>query len=153
MSTMSTQQPPVAAPGAPDQLISVQLSQISHLLERRLDRALMDHALSLRRFVTLAVIARSPEVSRADLARVLKISPQAVGAVVQRLLAAGLIARKASDPGLPLELSVTRAGLDTLTMATPTVHAAEKLALDELPTETRSALRIALADILAADTA
>jgi DNA-binding MarR family transcriptional regulator len=133
------------------QLISVQIGQVGHALQRRLDHALIEHALSLRRYVALSVIARRPEVSRADLARVLHITPQAVGAVVQRLLAAGFIVRKTPTPGWPLELSVTKAGLDALNTAAPAVQAAEKTALAELPQQTRSALRAVLDHVLETD--
>lgn len=129
-------------------LATVRITQVSHHLERHLDRALMAHQLSFRRYVTLSVIAEFGQVSRADLARILQISPQAVGGVVRRLLSAGLVKRRGSEPGLPLEISITPAGEAALAASTPIAHDAERAALADLPAESRAVLRQALESML-----
>ncbi|HTF46920.1 MAG TPA: helix-turn-helix domain-containing protein, partial [Pseudonocardia sp.] len=63
--------------------LTYQLAKAEHLLEQRLDHALGEVGLTLRQFTVLAHVARAPGMSRADVARLLLTTPQAVGGLVQ----------------------------------------------------------------------
>jgi DNA-binding MarR family transcriptional regulator len=109
--------------------LTYQLAKAEHLLEQRLDHALGEVGLTLRQFTVLAHIARAPGMSRADVARLLLTTPQAVGGLVQRLVTAGLIQRGASSPGLPIGLTLTPAGERALHRAAPIAREAEDSAI------------------------
>jgi len=59
--------------------LTYQLAKAEHLLEQRLDHALGEVGLTLRQFTVLAHVGRAPGMSRADVARLLLTTPQAVG--------------------------------------------------------------------------
>jgi DNA-binding MarR family transcriptional regulator len=109
--------------------LTYQLAKAEHLLEQRLDHALGEVGLTLRQFTVLAHVARAPGMSRADVARLLLTTPQAVGGLVQRLVTAGLIQRGASSPGLPIGLTLTAAGERALRRAAPIAREAEDSAI------------------------
>jgi len=109
--------------------LTYQLAKAEHLLEQRLDHALGEVGLTLRQFTVLAHVARAPGMSRADVARLLLTTPQAVGGLVQRLVTAGLIQRGASSPGLPIGLTLTTAGERALRRAAPIAREAEDSAI------------------------
>jgi DNA-binding MarR family transcriptional regulator len=80
------------------------------------------YGISAGQFMALNHVAHNPGISRADLARALHISPQAVGGLVDQLSRQGLLDRSASQPGRPIALSLTRAGRLTIDGATPAMR-------------------------------
>lgn len=86
------------------------LIDLARLLERRIQGALRAQELSINQIIALVRIAHEPSVSRADLARRMRISPQAVGQILNQLVARGLVERTETAPGLPIEVSVTDPG-------------------------------------------
>jgi DNA-binding MarR family transcriptional regulator len=73
--------------------------------------------------MTLNHIMCRPGVNRAELARELQITPQAVGGLVTQLVDIGLVTRATAGPGLPIALAVTRTGRQRLAETAPTVDA------------------------------
>jgi DNA-binding MarR family transcriptional regulator len=92
--------------------------ELGRLVERRMHRALSDHGVTAGQFMALEHIGGCPGISRADLARGLQVSPQAVGGLTTQLLEMGLIARTETRPGLPVEFFATEAGLAMIEEAT-----------------------------------
>lgn len=88
--------------------------KLGRLLERQLDRSSSGGELTASQLLVLSLIARHPGSSRADVARRVHISPQAVGGVLSQLLAAGMITRADRVVGRPLEVSVTNKGCRVL---------------------------------------
>ena len=96
--------------------------ELGRLVERRMHRAVSDHGVTAGQFMALVHIGECPGISRADLARGLQISPQAVGGLTTQLLEMALIARTASRPGLPVEFFATESGLVLLEEAAETLE-------------------------------
>jgi DNA-binding MarR family transcriptional regulator len=85
--------------------------------------ALSGHGITVGQFMTLNHIMRRPGVNRAELARELQITPQAVGGLITQLVHTGLVARTTARPGRPIALTVTPAGTQRLAEAAPTLDA------------------------------
>jgi DNA-binding MarR family transcriptional regulator len=81
-------------------------------------------------YSVLTLVAENPGGSLARIARALSVTPPHITAIVDRLEARGLLARKASEKDRRARvLSVTRAGADTVRRATDRILAVEKSAL------------------------
>jgi len=128
--------------------LTYQLARAEHLLEQRLDHALDQVGLTLRQFTVLAHVGRAPGLSRADVARLLLTTPQAVGGLVQRLVAAGLIQRAASSPGLPIGLTLTPAGEEALRRAAPIAREAENTAVAAVAEDERRRVGVVLDQLI-----
>jgi DNA-binding MarR family transcriptional regulator len=128
--------------------LTYQLARAEHLLEQRLDHALGHVGLTLRQFTVLAHVGRAPGLSRADVARLLLTTPQAVGGLVQRLVAAGLIQRAASNPGLPIGLTLTPAGEQALRRAAPIAREAENTAVAAVAEDERRRVGVVLDQLI-----
>jgi DNA-binding MarR family transcriptional regulator len=111
---------PTATPG--DEAWSCVAVKLGRLIERRMQAALAPYGITPGQFIALNHVAQNRGISRADLARALCISPQAVGGLVDQLTRQGLLDRSPSQPGRPIALSLTRAGRLTLNRATPAVQ-------------------------------
>jgi DNA-binding MarR family transcriptional regulator len=98
------------------------LTKLGRLLERRMQRVVSEYGVSANQFIALVHIGRNPGISRADLARGLQVTPQAIGGLTAQLVQKGLIARTTAQPGLPLEYTLTDAGADVLDNAAPAVQ-------------------------------
>jgi len=96
--------------------------ELGRLLERRINRVLDEEDLTAGQFIALVHLARCPGMSRADLAREVQVSPQAIGGLVAQLLDKGLITRTASGPGHPLVLDVTEDGCDLIDELKPVME-------------------------------
>lgn len=117
--------------------LTYRLARVEHLLEQRLDHALGRVGLTLRQFTVLAHVAQTPGATRTEVARRLLTTPQAVGGLVQRLVAAGLVKRDSNGPGLPVGLTLTSAGTLALRRATPIVRQTENDAVSIVGEEER----------------
>ena len=129
--------------------LTYRLAKAEHLLEQRLDHALDEVGLTLRQFTVLAHVGRTPGLSRADVARLLLTTPQAVGGLVQRLVTAGLIQRAASSPGLPIGLTLTAAGEHALHRAAPLVRETEDTAVAAVAEDERQRVGAILDQLIA----
>jgi DNA-binding MarR family transcriptional regulator len=72
--------------------------------------------------MALARIAAQPDISRADLARRLQVTPQAAGLTAAHLSERGLISRTKASPGLPVGYTLTAAGDEVLENAMPAIE-------------------------------
>ncbi len=97
--------------------------ELARLLERHLHEGLAAYDITAGQLMVLTSIATKAKSSRADLARRLQITPQAVGAITSQLAGRGLISRTSAPPGLPIELALTADGRDLLDEALPVVQA------------------------------
>jgi DNA-binding MarR family transcriptional regulator len=87
-------------------------------------------------YTVLTLIAENPAGSPARLARALAVTPPHITALVDRLVARGLVQRKANDEDRRAQiLAVTRAGADLVRKATERIVAAERAALALTPGE------------------
>jgi DNA-binding MarR family transcriptional regulator len=94
-----------------------------------MDRVLAPYGLTASQFMTLSQIMSHPGINRANLARSLQITPQAVGGLSAGLESKGLLHRQSAQRGKPLALTLTPAGRQALAHAAPAV---ETLALEML---------------------
>jgi DNA-binding MarR family transcriptional regulator len=79
------------------------------------------NGLSASQFMALLRIADAPGISRAELARGLQVSPQAVGGLTNQLVDKGLIERTRSDPGLASAYTLTDDGYEVLDEVRPLI--------------------------------
>jgi DNA-binding MarR family transcriptional regulator len=81
-------------------------------------------------YTVLTLVAENPGGSLARIARALSVTPPHITAIVDRLEARGLVARKASDQDRRAQLlSATRAGAELVRKATDRILEAEQAAL------------------------
>lgn len=107
--TMSRVDTPVPA----ESLLSV-LVKLGRAVEHRLQGAVGDSDVNATQLLALIDIAREPGISRAGLARRLRVTPQAVTGIVSRLRELGLINREITGPGRATELTVAPRGMELL---------------------------------------
>jgi DNA-binding MarR family transcriptional regulator len=105
---------------------------VAHLLEQQLDRALRPLRISMRQYLTLRTISENPFVSRTELARLLQISPQAVGGLTGRLAEAGLLGWAPILPGAPKHYQLTPTGSDRVERGHRIVHSLERVTVATL---------------------
>jgi DNA-binding MarR family transcriptional regulator len=103
--------------------------KLGRLLERSMQQLLVPFDVTTAQYMALAHIMDSPGISRAELARALQVSPQAVSGLMVQLADKGLLERTARQPGLPIALSLTAAGRDTVATIAPVT---DKMARDLL---------------------
>lgn len=84
--------------------------ELGRLLERRVNRVLDARELTAGQFIALVHLGRCPGMSRAELAREIQVTPQAIGGLAAQLLDKGLITRTVSGPGHPHALALTDDG-------------------------------------------
>lgn len=78
----------------PDAFLGYTVVRLAHLLERRNDRRMRNAlGISIRQFGALAQLQQDPGISSAKLARLLLITPQSAGPLVEALAVSGLIHR------------------------------------------------------------
>lgn len=99
----------------PDAYLGYTIVRLAHVLERRMDVALRAAGLSVRRFGALAQLAHRPGLGSAELARLILITPQSTGALLDGLERDGLIVRdRSAGPGNRLAVTLTGAGRSAL---------------------------------------
>lgn len=116
--------PAVAAPQSGNaETLSAVVIKLGRLIERRLNRNLRSRGLTAGQFMVLAHVARFPGASRADIARSVHVTPQAVGGATAQLLTSGLLTRARPRPGGSVSFTITPAGIDILEVAEPDAEA------------------------------
>jgi DNA-binding MarR family transcriptional regulator len=102
------------------------LRQAWHAFRGAMDTRLREHGLTGAQYAALSVLARTPGLSGADLARACNTTPQAMNGVLATLLRQGLVARQPHPThGRILQVTLTEEGRRRLTAATPGVRALE----------------------------
>lgn len=110
-----------------DGLVTWTLIRAAHVAERRLTALFAEYGLSPVQFGLLAHLSTGHGFTSAELAREVLTRPQSVAAVVDGLVARGLVSRsggRAKGRRNPIELS--EAGQDLLARAWPAVFAANQ---------------------------
>ncbi len=98
---------------------------------RRLETALARHGLTVPEYSALSAFHTRSQLSSADLARLLEVTPQTMNAVVHELLARSLLEREQQPSrGKTLLLRPSRRGRRLLNTATDTVRSIESAALN-----------------------
>jgi DNA-binding MarR family transcriptional regulator len=122
--------------------------KLGRLVERRLNRGGIRTGLTASQLLVLSQIARRPGASRADLARGVHLSPQAVGGLLTQLLIAEMITCAERVVGRPLEFAITDDGAEVLEEAEIASQVASKRALDAFRTDHRAFIDGALRHLL-----
>lgn len=95
--------------------------ELGRLIERRMHQAVRRSGVSASQYLVLLRVADEPRISRADLARRLQLSPQAVGGLTGQLADKGLLQRGRSDRGQAVAFTLTDRGSEVLDDAAPEV--------------------------------
>lgn len=132
-----TEGEPMRRPSGAPPYTSYALVRVAHLLEQRMDRLLADLRLSATGFGVLFQLSNDPNVSSAELARRVIVTPQSIGPLLQKLERDGLVDREpAGRPGTAIVRRITDAGRQRLADATALVQALDDDVVDGLgPTE------------------
>lgn len=110
--------------------------------------AVRRHGINPRQFSTLAILARDPSLSQAELARRTMVTPQSMNESLEGLIASGLVARAPVAPGRAARLSVTAEGKALLRKAYPVVKAADEACFTSLSASEREGLARVLGKLL-----
>jgi DNA-binding MarR family transcriptional regulator len=122
--------------------------KLGRLLERRINRGHPDTELTASQLMVLDLLARSPGTSRADAARGVHVTPQAVGGLFAQLAGSGMVTSPERASGQPLQVSVTEAGGQALEAAIPEMDAMSALLLEAFRSDHRSFVDGALRHLL-----
>src|SRR3954451_24392647 len=103
------------------------LRQAWHAFRSAMDGRLREHGLTGAQYAALSVLARTPGLSGADLARACNTTPQAMNGVLATLLREGLVERQPHPThGRILQVTLSPEGERRLAAATPGVRALER---------------------------
>ncbi len=110
----------------PEDFVEYRLVRLADRLERRFSTALAPDRLSPRQFSVLAVLAATPGVTSADLARAVLTTPQSMHTLLDQLQARGLVDRGPQrGRGRAAPVQLTAAGRELLSRAGERVVALE----------------------------
>ena len=142
----------MTSPGEPlDQQVGYVLKQAQAALNRAMDARLRPLGLSVPQYACLELLARSPGLSSADLARGAFVTRQSMGTVLQGLERAGLVVRPSAPPqGRTLPARLTEAGEELLAQASADVRGVQERMLAPLDEPALERLRSDLAACAAA---
>lgn len=141
-------------PEAAPPFVGYALVRVAHLLSQRMDRGLADLELSANGFGVLFQLQSDPEVSAAELARRVILTPQSVGPLLARMARDGLVEREQpGGPGTAIITRITAVGRERLAAATALVQGLEDQLVAPLDPAQRGALDQQLWDMLRALTA
>ena len=110
----------------PDDQLGYLLVRAADRASRRWHAALRAHRINPRQFSVLALLARDPGLSQAELARRVLITPQSMSESLVGLIDAGHLTRDEIEPGRPARLRLTEAGRALLDTAYPVVKASDR---------------------------
>jgi DNA-binding MarR family transcriptional regulator len=129
------------------------LFRLAHqAFRRRLEIALLDHELTVPEYSALSAFDLRREVSSAELARILEVTPQTMNAVVHQLLGRSLLRReKAAGRGKALMLRLSAQGRRRLDAATKSVRAVERAALGARSASEQRLIKRWLSELAAED--
>jgi len=125
----------VADPGdvRPEEFVEYRLVRVAAQLERRFSAALAPTGLSPRQFSVLAVLASTPEVTSADLARAVLTTPQSMHTLLDQLQERGLVDRgQLRGRGRPAPVRLTDDGVAVLSESAARVRELERRTRDRL---------------------
>lgn len=144
--TGRARRPPAAPP-----FLGYALVRVAHLLSQRMDRDLADLDLSSNGFGVLFQLDGDPDVSAAELARRVVLTPQSVGPLLDRMARDGLVEReRPGGPGTAIVTRITVKGRQRLAEATALVRSLDDGLVVGLGTRQRDALDRQLWEMLRA---
>lgn len=101
-----------------------ELIQTSHVVARRFAEVFAAAGLTPTQFGVLAALADEPDLSQADLARIVLVRPQSMHHLIATLLERGLVQRAGpGGRGRRTRVELTDTGRHALRTALPAVHA------------------------------
>jgi DNA-binding MarR family transcriptional regulator len=121
---------------------------VAHLFEQRLVQALRPLHISMRQYMALRIIEDNPFVSRVGLARLLRVSPQAVGGLTNRLAEAGLLGWAPHGPGAPKHYQLTPAGTDRVAKAREVMHCQQQMTVEAMYPSVAKCMNGAMQELL-----
>lgn len=110
---------------SPDEFLGYTVVRLGHVLALRFETELATHGLTPSRFGVLAHLAADPGLGSGQLARLVMITPQSMGALLDELERDGLVRRGPAIRGRLRATEVTAAGRERLRAAVPAVVALE----------------------------
>jgi DNA-binding MarR family transcriptional regulator len=138
-----------------EQRLGMLVKRAEQAMVRAKTAALKSAGLTLAQYVALVELDLQPGITGAALARASLVTPQAMMVVLKSLEDQGLIARRLHPRHANvLELHMTEAGREALSLARERVEPVERRVLDALSTDEQSALSALLGrwiDALGAD--
>ncbi|AUY52611.1 MarR family transcriptional regulator [Streptomyces sp. CB01881] len=142
------EKPPIEPPRLPKDVtrhVGYVLKRAQAALRGAMDGVLRQHGLTVPQYATLELLALSPGMSNADLARATFVTRQSGNVVLRGLQEAGLIARPAvADHGRARPAHLTEEGRTRLAAVQAAVYAVERRMVEAIPPERVAAL---LADL------
>ncbi|MFI6847955.1 MarR family transcriptional regulator [Kitasatospora sp. NBC_00085] len=112
------------------------LKRAQAALRGAMDGVLREHGLTVPQYATLELLALSPGMSNADLARATFVTRQSGNVVLRGLLEAGLVARPAAaDHGRARPAHLTEEGRTRLAAVQAAVYAIERRMVEAIPPE------------------
>lgn len=124
----------------PDRQLGYLLALAAGQAERQWASALRAHGINPKQFAMLALLVRDAEVSQAELARRVMITPQSVSESLRTLIQQGLISRAPNQLGQPSQLRVTSAGRAMLRRAYPLVEHSQRESFSALSAREQATL-------------
>jgi DNA-binding MarR family transcriptional regulator len=127
-----------------NQTLGYLMYRASLVLQPAVNAALRPLGLTLPDVVCMKILAASPGMSNAELARATNVTPQSMNAILKRLQDMGAVTRPASvSSGRALPAQLTREGKTLLKRGEAAGEAAEAQVLAELtPTQRRQVKRL-----------
>jgi DNA-binding MarR family transcriptional regulator len=119
----SAEQPFV--PLDPDAQLGYLVVRVADRMSRSWYAALRAHGINPRQFSVLGLLARDPDLSQAELARRVLVTPQSMSESLTGLLRAGLVERDEAGSGQAARVRLTGAGRELLGRAYPVVRSLE----------------------------
>jgi DNA-binding MarR family transcriptional regulator len=132
----------------PDEQLGYLVVRVADQVSRAWFAALRRHAINPRQFSTLALLLREPTLSQAELARRVMVTPQSMSDSIAALIDAGLLRRRALEPGRAAKLEVTAQGKTLLNRATPVVETTNQQSFAALTSKERDQLGMLLRKLL-----
>lgn len=133
---------------SPDEFLGYTVVRLGHVLALRFETDLAAHGLTPSRFGVLAHLAADPGLGSGQLARLVMITPQSMGALLDDLERDGLVSRGPAARGRRRATEVTAAGRERLRAAVPAVIALEAESVAILGTARSRATNEALHQLL-----
>lgn len=120
--------------------LGVAATRFSKAMTQAVTEALVGSGLSRSEYGALDYIQRNPGISNAELARYLRITPQALGRLTKRLIDRGLVEAATGGPGRRQPIAPSAAGRELYERTRPLVEAVLQGLLAELAAPERHAL-------------
>ena len=125
----------------PDGFVGYTIVRLAHAVERRIELALVGEGLTVRQFGALVHLARDPGIGSGQLARLVLVTPQSMGALVQSLERAGFVTRAgAVKAGTRIAIRLTRKGTGVMRRAMAVAERVDAETAADLSTEERRSL-------------